>query len=172
MSSKGYNDPESPQYGWADQRNSVDFKQFSCFYKLKKINRELVLRRGDAEKVFQLLSCFGLIYYIIYCITVWFWSPRYTETWFGFASTGSIQYPVSWSNSSDEASTSLCCGSHGLALYQSGVWDMALQHFLHTQTGAAPTLRWRAHPLGLSCLWVSLLFLRRWVTVQWMALAH
>lgn len=64
-----------------------------------------------------------------------------------------------WSRSSHEAPTALCGGPHGLAVYQHGVWDLALQQFLYSQTGSTTALQWRAHPLGHRRLWVSLLTL-------------
>ena len=64
-----------------------------------------------------------------------------------------------WSRCSHEAPTALRGGPHGLAVYQHGVWDLALQQFLHSQTGSTTTLQWRAHPLGHRGLWVSLLTL-------------
>lgn len=57
-----------------------------------------------------------------------------------------------------EASTALCGGPYGLAVHQPGIWDLALQHFLYSKTHSASSLQWRTHPLGHSCLWVSLCF--------------
>lgn len=160
MATKGDNEPESPQDGWAGRWNS--FKHFSSIYKPKTFTKEAFLS-GNKAPLGTRGSHLGLIYCGIKC--------NLRETWFGLVSRGSGD-PLSGSNSRNEASPSLRSGSDGLALHQRGVWDLVLQHFLRSQTGAAPTLWRRAHPLGLSCLWVSLFLLRISVAVQWMALAH
>jgi len=51
----------------------------------------------------------------------------------------------------------LCGGPHGLAVHQHGVWDLALQHFVHSSTGSTSTLQRGTHPLGYRRLWVSLI---------------
>ncbi|CAB1452362.1 unnamed protein product [Pleuronectes platessa] len=42
---------------------------------------------------------------------------------------------------SHEASTALCGGPNGVVVHQYGIWDLALQHFLHSQAGSASPLQ-------------------------------